>query len=60
MPSIIGGIFAIGLGIWGISEFWWSFIESLRGVLPLALIVGGLIALSAGVEMKREGSKDKE
>ncbi len=59
MPSIIGGMIAIGLGVWGLSAYWWSFAELLRGLLPLLLIAGGLIALSAGVQMIRERSKRK-
>ncbi|HDY67698.1 hypothetical protein LCGC14_2350160 [marine sediment metagenome] len=60
MPSIIGGIIAISLGVWGLSVYWWSIAELLRGLLPLLLIVGGLVALSAGVQMLREKTTGQE
>lgn len=60
MPSIIGGMIAIGLGVWGLSAYWWSFAELLRGLLPLLLIVGGLVALSAGIQMLREKTREQE
>ncbi len=60
MPSIIGGIIAISLGVWGLSMYWWSIAELLRGLLPLLLIVGGLVALSAGVQMLREKTTEQE
>ena len=54
MPSIIGGILAIGLGIWGMVEYWWSFAELLRGLVPLFLVVGGITALAAGVQIRQK------
>ena len=59
MPSIIVGILAIGLGIWGMSEYWWSFAELLRGLVPLFLVVGGLTALAAGVKVRQEKGDDQ-
>lgn len=59
MPSIIGGILAIGLGVWGMSEYWWSFAELLRGLVPLFLVVGGLTALAAGVKIRQDKADDQ-
>ncbi len=53
MPSIISGVLALGMGIWAMSEYWWSFAELMRGLVPLLLVVGGMVALTAGVKMRR-------
>ena len=59
--SIIGGTAAIVLGLWGLANWWWSFVELLKGALPCFLILGGLIALLAGVsELKDELASKKE
>lgn len=56
MPSIISGVLAVGLGVWAMSEYWWSFAEVMRGLVPLVLVVGGMVALTAGVKMQRKDS----
>ncbi|MBF0136213.1 MAG: hypothetical protein H7833_10000 [Magnetococcus sp. DMHC-1] len=56
MPSIIIGLVAISLGLWGLSAWWWSMVEFLRGVVPLFLVMFGFIALGAGVTRMREVS----
>lgn len=58
MPSIISGVLALGLGIWAMSENWWSFAELMRGLVPLLLVVGGMVALTAGIKMQRNNSDD--
>lgn len=54
MPSIIFGLVAIALGLWGLSAWWWSVVEALRGLMPVVLILIGLVALGAGVTSLRE------
>ncbi|MBF0426239.1 MAG: hypothetical protein HQL66_10530 [Magnetococcales bacterium] len=54
MPSMIVGLVAISLGLWGLSAWWWSVVEFLRGVVPLLLVLFGFIALGAGVTRLRE------
>ncbi len=59
--SILGGALAILLGLWGIMSWWWSFVELLKGSIPCFLIMGGLIALLAGIsELKDEIAAKKE
>jgi len=59
--SIIGGTAAVVLGIWGLISWWYSFIELLKAFIPCFLIMGGLVALFAGVsELKDELSSKKE
>ncbi|MBF0178145.1 MAG: hypothetical protein HQL63_15065 [Magnetococcales bacterium] len=54
MPSIIIGLVAISLGLWGLSAWWWSMVEFLRGLIPLILVLFGFVALGAGVTRMRE------
>jgi len=60
MPSIMVGLLAISLGLWGLSAWWWSVVELVRGVLPLALIFVGVLALAAGVATLRKGREVKD
>lgn len=54
MPNIIVGLVAIALGLWGLSVWWWSVAELLRGLVPIVLILFGLVAVGAGVSIVRE------
>ena len=49
MINVIAGLIAIVLGIFGLKVWWWSFSELLRGLIPLVLIIGGLVAIAAGM-----------
>lgn len=53
MPSIIFGLIAMALGLWGLSAWWYSAVEALRGLMPLVLILVGLVALGAGITSVR-------
>ena len=54
MVHIIGGIIAAVLGIWGIVGWWDNFGDFLRGSLPLALFIGGLIAINTGLKFLKD------
>jgi putative Mn2+ efflux pump MntP len=65
--TVLGGIIAILIGVWGILSWWWSFVELLKGSVPPMLILGGLAALFAGIseikdaaQAKKEEAKSKE
>lgn len=55
MANIVVGLVAIALGLLGLSGWWWSVAEFLRGAVPIVLIVFGLVAVGAGIS-----SKDKK
>ncbi|MEO5339589.1 MAG: hypothetical protein H7837_03580 [Magnetococcus sp. MYC-9] len=57
MASIVFGLVAIALGLWGLSTWWWSVVEVLRGVVPLLLILMGPVALGAGITKLRENGE---
>ncbi|HEB73387.1 MAG TPA: hypothetical protein ENI77_12320 [Nitrospirae bacterium] len=58
MPNIIIGLVAIALGLWGLSVWWWSVAELLRGLAPVVMILFGLIAIGAGVSVVRENGDE--
>lgn len=49
MLSIVFGLIAICLGIWGLVKYWWYMVEVLIAIFPLVLIFGGALALLAGI-----------
>ncbi|HIJ81523.1 MAG TPA: hypothetical protein HPP76_07435 [Desulfuromonadales bacterium] len=49
MLSIVFGLIAICLGLWGAITYWWYMIDLLIAVLPLVLIFSGVVALIAGI-----------
>ena len=49
MPVIMFGLFSVALGLLGLSAWWWSVVEFLRGFLPLVLVFVGVLALASGV-----------
>ncbi len=42
MPQIIAGLLAFSIGLWGLSVWWYSVEEFLRGAVPLLLILFGI------------------
>lgn len=49
MLHVILGAIAIVFGIWGIAGRWWAFLDMLYVLVPVLLIIGGIIALTAGI-----------
>lgn len=54
MVNIGVGLMMLALGLWGMSAWWWSVTEVLRGVAPILLIIIGPIAIGAGMTRLRE------
>lgn len=50
MLSIVFGLIALTLGFWGVVKYWWYMVDVLVAILPLLLIMGGAIALLAGIK----------
>lgn len=59
MPNIIIGLLSISIGLWGVSVWWYSLAELLRGLVPLILLVFGMVALMAGVTRVRNEPEDE-
>lgn len=61
MGAFIGGVIAIVIGILGLAKWWGLFIKALFAVIPFLLLVGGVIAVAAGVsDMKDKAEEKKE
>ncbi len=58
MVHLICGLVAVVLGLWGIFGWWDSFGMVLRGLVPLALLIGGLIGTGVGIEKFNKGTKE--
>ncbi|MCX5666538.1 MAG: hypothetical protein NT036_05855 [Candidatus Omnitrophica bacterium] len=59
--GIVIGIIALFLGLKGLCGWWGDFITVLRGSLPVIFILGGAIAVIAGLsEIKDETSSKRE
>ena len=58
VPWIIFGLIVVMPGLWGLDAWWWSAVELIRGILPLALIFIGILALAAGVADVKRGEED--
>lgn len=58
--TVLGGIISIFIGIWGIVNWWWSFVELLKGSVPLILLLGGLAAFFAGMSEIRDAAQAKK
>ena len=57
MAHIIAGAVAAVLGVMGIVGWWDNFGDFLRGFIPLALLVGGLVAVATGLNVNKRGKK---
>ena len=58
MKHIIIGFLAFMLGLWGIVANWYQFLDLLWVLVPMLLLVGGILALLAGISnfSKQTGS----
>ena len=54
MFNLVGGFIAIALGILLLVTWPWRVLEVFQGLLPIALIVGGIIAAIAGWELVKK------
>jgi hypothetical protein len=49
MLSIVFGLIAICIGLWGISRFWWYLMDIITGFLPVMLVFVGIVAIISGI-----------
>jgi len=60
MGALIGGIVAVILGIWGLAVWWTYFVKALMASVPFLLLVGGVIAIAAGVSDIKDKMEEKK
>lgn len=58
--SVIGGLVAILLGLVGLIRWWALFVRALLATVPSIFILGGLIALAAGISEIKDSLKSKK
>ncbi len=58
MIHLICGLIGVVMGLWGIFGWWDSFGMVLRGMVPLMLLIGGLIAAGVGIERYNKPRKE--
>jgi hypothetical protein len=42
----IGGAIALVLGVWALVSWWWFVVEIIQGLIALALVIGGGLAIA--------------
>jgi hypothetical protein len=47
----IGGAIALVLGVWALVSWWWFVVEIIQGLIALALVIGGGLAIA--IEARR-------
>lgn len=64
MSMLISGIVSVVIGIIGFSLWWSDFIIALKGIIPILLILGGILAVYIGLDslqdLAREERKKQE
>jgi threonine/homoserine/homoserine lactone efflux protein len=50
MKILLGGIVAVILGVVGLIAWWADFLEVLKGIIPIVLVLGGALAIYLGIE----------
>lgn len=60
MAVFVGGIIALVLGIIGLIVWWGPFLNLLAGGIPLALIMGGVLAAYLGYDEVKESMPFKK
>ncbi len=62
MTIIIVGVVLLLMGMWGMVNYWWSFLEIMRGLFPFLTIISGLIAIGAGARSasRKNGTEELE
>ncbi|MCX5716490.1 MAG: hypothetical protein NTV07_06555 [Candidatus Omnitrophica bacterium] len=58
--SVLGGLIAILLGAAGLLRWLGHFINALKASVPAILILGGLIAVAAGVSEIKDAARAKK
>jgi len=60
MKILLGGIVALVLGVIGLIIWFFDFLMILKGMIPIALILGGALAIYLGIEDIKTSSSSEE
>ena len=50
MKILLGGIVAVIIGVVGLFAWFSDFLEVLKGIIPIILVLGGALAIYLGIE----------
>jgi hypothetical protein len=50
MKILLGGIVPLIIGVIGLIGWWSDFLKILKGMIPIILVLGGILAIYLGVE----------
>ena len=50
MKILLGGIVALIIGVIGLIGWWGDFLQVLKGMIPIILVLGGALAVYLGIE----------
>ncbi len=60
MKTLFGGIVAAIIGIIGLIVWWANFLEILKGLIPILLVIGGALAIYLAIDdIKAASSQPK-
>jgi hypothetical protein len=54
MGSIILGSILVVVSLFGFTYWWWDVVDILRGIIPIGLLILGIVAIGAGLNMVKE------
>ena len=60
MGALIGGIIAVILGLMGLVRWHLLFFKALAAAVPFLLLVGGVIAIAAGISDMKDKLEEKK
>jgi len=60
MKILLGGIVAVIIGVVGLIAWWSDFLELLKGIIPIILVLGGALAIYLGIEDIKTSSAEKK
>lgn len=60
MKILLGGIIALVIGVIGLIIWFFDFLAVLKGVVPIALVLGGVLAIYLGIEDIKTSASEEE
>ena len=60
MSMLISGIVSVVLGVIGFSLWWSAFVIALKGIIPILLILGGILAVYIGMDSMQDNQREEK
>jgi cell shape-determining protein MreC len=59
MSMLISGVISVVIGIIGFSLWWSAFVIALKGIIPVLLILGGILAVYVGLDSVEDQAREE-